>query len=141
MIGRIVLLGVCLGIAWPAAAQTARAVEEPLGRLFFTPSQRQDLDRRRQLNIQEAIVVNENRFTLNGQVSRSSGKSTTWVNGVPQHDAYQPADPANVQVRTGENEPRVPLKVGQTVDKVRDIVSDGLAGGEVKVERRAAPRR
>jgi len=69
------LLGVATGQA---------AAQENLGRLFFTEQQRQDLDRRRQANIQETAVVVESTVTVNGQVSRSSGRSTTWINGVPQ---------------------------------------------------------
>jgi len=54
------------------------AAQQNLGRLFFTEQQRQDLDRRRQANIQETAVVVESTVTVNGQVSRSSGRSTTW---------------------------------------------------------------
>jgi hypothetical protein len=137
----IVLLAGGPLFAAAAEAPLERREREGVGRLFFTPSQRQELDRRRQLNIQETVVaVNESRFTLNGQVTRSSGKSTTWVNGAPQHDTYRPADPATVPVRTGENEPSVPLKVGQTLDKAREVVTDGLAGGAIKVERRGPAR-
>jgi hypothetical protein len=125
--------------AGQAAAQSQAS--EGLGRVFFTPAQRQELDRRRQLNIQEAVVTNESRFTLNGQVTRSSGKTTTWVNGMPQHDAYKPGNAATVPILTGENDPSVSLKVGQTVDKVRGEVSDGLAGGQVKVQPRGAKPR
>jgi len=37
---------------------------------FFTPQQRQDLDRRRQANIQESAVTTNSSVTVNGQVSR-----------------------------------------------------------------------
>jgi hypothetical protein len=139
MMPRLFLLVAALPLI--AAAQAPGHNPDALGRLFFTPTQRQDLDRRRQLNIQEAVIVNESRFTLNGQVTRSTGKATTWLNGTPQHDAYRPGDPATVDVRPTENEPSVPLKVGQTFDKARDVVTDGLAGGEIKVERRPPRRR
>ena len=52
---------------------------EPLGRLFFTPQQRQDLDRRRQANIQESAATVNSTLTVNGQVSRSRGKNTVWI--------------------------------------------------------------
>lgn len=106
---------------------------EDLGRLFFTPQQRQDLDRRRAANIQEALVVQESTLTLQGQVSRSSGKTTTWINRVPQHDSHRSPDPAQVSIPTGEGQPQVKLKVGQTHDNVRGEVRDGLAGGRLKV--------
>lgn len=107
-----------------------------LGRLFFTPQQREDLDRRRQANIREAAVVVTEKLTVNGRVSRSSGKSTTWINGFPENDAYPSRDPGRVAVSAGEGQPTVPLKVGQTWDKVSGAVSDRLGGGQVEVETR-----
>ncbi len=81
---------------------TSAPAQEILGRLFFTEQQRQDLDRRRQANIQETAVVVESTVTVNGQVSRSSGRSTTWINGVPQESARKPLDPARVTLPGGE---------------------------------------
>jgi len=109
---------------------------EDLGRLFLTPQQRQDLDRRRAANIQEtAAVIQESTLTLQGQVSRSSGKTTTWVNRVPQHDTYSNSDPTRATIQTGEDGTKVELKVGQTFDRVRGETRNGLGGGRVKVER------
>jgi len=121
-------------LALAGLAPPAVAVEE-LGRLFLTPQQRLDLDRRRAANIQEAMVVQESTLTVEGRVSRSSGKSTTWVNRVPQHDSYTSADPAQVTISTGEGQPEVTLKVGQTHDNVRGEVRDGLGGGKVSVKK------
>ena len=123
----LVLLLSCL--AAPAAA-------EDLGRLFFTPQQRQDLDRRRAANAQEAAaIIQESTLTLQGQVSRSSGKTTTWLNGVPQQDAPSTADPARVPIRIGDDEPEITLKVGETRDLVRGETRDGLGGGKIEVLR------
>jgi molybdopterin-biosynthesis enzyme MoeA-like protein len=69
-------------IGAPHAAQPAE-----LGRLFLTPQQRIELDKRRQANAVEAETVVESTVTLNGQVTRSSGKTTVWLNGVPQYDS------------------------------------------------------
>ena len=117
------------------------AAAEDLGRLFFTPAQRQDLDRRRAANVQEtATVIRESTLTLQGQVSRSGGKTTTWINSVPQHDTYGSSDPARASIQTGENEPTVELKVGQTFDRVRSETRDGLGGGKIKVNPRTDGR-
>jgi hypothetical protein len=60
-----------------AIVPTASA-EETLGRLFFTPERRQALDRQRQLNIQDSKqVVEDPTLTINGMVTRSSGKRTS----------------------------------------------------------------
>jgi hypothetical protein len=116
-------------------AAPASASPSTLGRLFYTPGQRQDMDRRRQLNIQEVVVINEVTVTVNGQITRSSGRSTTWVNGVPQHDAYPSADPSVVAVAPGQGEAQVRLKVGQSLDRARRTVTDDLKGGSVSVDR------
>ena len=119
------LLIVAVGAPVPAAA------DENLGRLFFTPQQRQDLDRRRQANIQDSAVSADNRVTVNGQVSRSLGKTTVWINGVPQENTRKPRDPAQVTLPGGEGEASVTLKIGQTLDKVRGEVKDPVEGGTI----------
>jgi hypothetical protein len=124
------LLGVATGQA---------VAQENLGRLFFTEQQRQDLDRRRQANIREAAVVVESSVTVNGQVSRSSGRSTTWINGVPQESTRKPADPARVTLPGAEGAPSVNLKIGQTLDKVRGEIKDPVAGGIVTPSRKREP--
>lgn len=73
-----------------------------LGRLFLTPVQRQQLDRQR-LNptSQSAATEPETSQTFNGEVRRSDGRTTRWVNGeamtgplpkaqVPIGDTYHP---------------------------------------------------
>ena len=110
--------------ALAAACIPTTGTAEELGRLFFTPQQREDLDRRRATNAQEALVTRESSLTVNGHVSRSSGKTTTWINGVPQNDTHRSSDPS------------VTLKVGQTRDEARGETRDGLAGGKLKVERK-----
>jgi len=116
------------------------AAQENLGRLFFTEQQRQELDRRRQANIREAAVIVESSVTVNGQVSRSSsGRSTTWINGVPQESTRKPPDPARVTLPGGEGAPSVNLKIGQTLDKVRGEIKDPVAGGIVTPSRKREP--
>ena len=117
------LLLACCG---PAAAA------ESLGRLFFTPQQRQDLDRRRQANIQESAVTANSSLTVNGQVSRSRGKNTVWINGVPQENTRNPADPARVVLPAGQGESSsVNVKIGQTLDRVRGKVKDPIEDGKI----------
>jgi hypothetical protein len=118
-------------------APAAVAAEE-LGRLFFTPQQREDLDRRRATNRAEeetpqAPQIKEGPLTLNGHVQRSSGRTTTWINGVPQYDNPASRDPARVTVVPNEGEPGVNLKVGETYERTGGAVHDRLNGGEVKV--------
>ena len=110
---------------------------DDLGRLFFTPRERQALDQRRASNVVErdAPVV-ESLVTVNGQVTRSSGKTTTWINGIAHDDTYRSRDPARVAVPRGGA--RVPVKVGQTLDRSRGVVKDELEGGEIRIHGSAA---
>jgi hypothetical protein len=121
-------------------AGAAPASAEDLGRLFFTPQQRQELDRRREANVQESgTAAVESTMTINGHVARSSGRTTTWINGVPQYDSVHTRDPSRVTVGGTEGEPPVDLKIGQTLDKTRGEVKDGLGGGRIVIRRNRAP--
>jgi len=122
-----------VAVLFGPASEPAGAYEN-LGRLFFSAQQRQDLDRRRQANIQDSAVSAESLVTVNGQVSRSSGRTTTWINGVPQENARKPRDPARVTLPGGEREAPVSLKIGQTLDKVRGEIRDELGEGSIAVQ-------
>lgn len=113
----------------------ACANAQELGRLFLTPSQRLDLDRRRATNAQAATITIQDLITVNGQVSRSSGKSTTWINGAPQDDLARDRDPNRVSIKQGEDAPPISLKVGETMDRVKGETRDGLGGGQISVRR------
>lgn len=66
-----------------AASQAA-----PLGRLFFTPQERAFLDRERQkagMPSSDTGAPAES-IAFNGHITRSSGKSTVWINGKPLHE-------------------------------------------------------
>jgi hypothetical protein len=87
---------------------------EELGRLFFTPQQRMQLDHNylreeRPDNIDQALI-------LNGIVQKDGGKRTIWINGVPQQagssDEKKPESSA--VLLPGQNK-SVRLKVGQRV--------------------------
>jgi hypothetical protein len=121
-------------------AAPAAATAEELGRLFFTPQQRQDLDRRRATNRieEETPQIREGPLTLDGHVQRSSGKTATWINGVPQYDGPASRDPARLTVVPNEGEPGVSLRIGQIYERSSGAVRDGLEGGEVKVKKAPA---
>lgn len=95
------------------ACQTAAADE--LGRLFFTPEQRAELD---QEHAQHADSSTDYGYgtvlTVNGVVQRDGGARTVWINGVPQAAGKSdPKNPASVPVAVpGQSEP-VKVKVGQ----------------------------
>jgi hypothetical protein len=124
LLGALLLGAIPLGVIPNASAQD-------LGRIFFTPQQRQELDRRRNLNVTESEVVVESLVTVNGHVVRSGGKTTTWINGVPQYDTYRGRTPDRVGVESSDA--AVGVKVGQTLDRSKGEVRDTLPGGAIKV--------
>lgn len=73
-------------------SSSTRAQQDTLGRLFFTPQQRAALDRQREQN--RNFVPNatdsESSLTINGEVRRSSGRATRWINGEADWNAAQP---------------------------------------------------
>ena len=73
--------------------------------------------------------------------SRSSGRSTTWINGVPQDNARRPLDPARVTLPGGDGAPSVSLKIGQTLDKIRGQIRDPAADGTMATPPREGERK
>lgn len=137
----------------PAAALMAAALllsalpaaAEPLGRLFFTPERRIALERQRQLNTQEAQIVEGATLSVNGIVQRSSGRSTAWVNGAPLHDNasaggvrvdVDKSQPGRTTVVAGEEAP-ASLKVGETLNRATRETSSGIGSGRIEVKRSA----
>jgi hypothetical protein len=139
---------VSLALMLACVAAPAAAAAEELGRLFLTPQQRQDLDRRRATNRaeEEAPQIKEGPLTLEGHVQRSSGKTATWINGVPQYDSDAGHDPDRVMVVPNAGEPGVSLKVGQIYERMSGEVREDLNGGAISVGKspgktESAPRR
>ena len=135
---------VALALTLLCVAAPAPAAAYELGRLFFTPEQRQDLDRRRTSNRaeEEAPQIQEGPLTLDGHVERSSGKTTTWINGTPQYDDHHAGrNAARVTVVPNVGEPGVSLEVGQTYERGSGEVRGVLDGGEITVGKSPAKAR
>ena len=140
-LGALALIG---ALAAPVSAQDTEA---RLGRLFFTPEQRQTLDRQRQVGIDERAELSADpTLTINGVVTRSSGKRTVWINGVAHNENENPGDvvvttpghdPGQVVVHAADSPP-ASAGVGDTVHRHSGETADLLNGGSITV-RRAAP--
>lgn len=128
-----------------------QATAQELGRLFFTPEQRDALDARRRARLPDRpnVVVASPTTRIDGYVKRSEGKSTVWVDGEALPDGTQPEglrlrrgdDPSRVTVILGEDGRRIDLRVGQTVDRASGEVKDVIGDGEVRLGRRDTPGR
>lgn len=137
LIGVLGLLTLIAAFCPPAWA------EDTLGRLFFTPERRQALDRQRQFNIEEKQEAPEDpTLTINGVVTRSSGKRTVWVNGVAQNDEEKPSGvtvipnrktPGKVIVRSSESVVG-DAKVGETVNRSTGEATDLLGDGKIRLK-------
>ena len=138
-----VALGVWLLVLIPGSVIGG---EETIGRLFFTPERRQQLDQQRQTNsLDRQRIQVEPSLTIDGVVTRSSGKRTAWVNGSPHHEdemsnllrvTPQRQDPGRVRVETIDS-PAATVRVGETVNRNSGQSSDLLNGGRIRV--RAQP--
>jgi len=86
-----------------------------LGRLFYTPEERQQLDQqfaRRAAGKEESVV--QPFIVVNGIVQNSDGSRTAWINGKTQHNAPG-KNPNTVPVTIpGKNE-SIEVKVGQRI--------------------------
>jgi hypothetical protein len=130
----------CLSAALPAPT----AAQE-LGRLFFTPERRQALDwqrESRESNFAEhrgvAEAAEEPALTIDGVVTRSSGRRTVWINGVARDGEDVPvtlrrANPGRIVVRTPDGVD-AEAGVGDTVDRNTGETAGLLGDGQIRIK-------
>lgn len=129
-------LGLLLALmALPAASQE-------LGRLFFTPEQREQLDARRKARVPDkpaaAPVVASPTTRLDGYVKRSGGPSTVFINGEPVTEGSAEAPrigESRTAISVGEGGARRALKPGETLDRGTGEVRDVIGEGRIDVKR------
>lgn len=119
-----------------------QAAEEPIGRLFSTPEQRNNLDALREVKrnqpeqavetvvhatvIERKPIVLPDAINMQGYVKRTDGKKgTVWINGktVQEHSGNQdvqvgklPKNGNRIPIRIPANGKRLSLKAGQIYD-------------------------
>lgn len=114
---------------------------QELGRLFYTPEQRQALDQRRRARVPDrpnAPVVVSPTTRMDGYVHRSGGKSTVFVNGEPLPESAPEApriSGGRATVNVGETGARAGLKPGEVLDRGTGEVRDVVGEGEVRIRR------
>ena len=110
---------------------------QELGRLFFTPEQREALDARRRARVPDkpsaAPVAASPVTRVDGYVKRSGGPPTVWINGESMTDTVP--DGGRVPVTVGEGGARARLKPGESLDRGNGAVSDLIGDGEIRVQR------
>jgi len=89
------------------------AYPDQLGRLFFSPEQRKQMDYDF-ARLAKHESDNNRILTLNGIVQRNGGKRTAWINGKPQEvGPGNESAPESVRVTIPGQKKTVRLKVGQ----------------------------
>jgi hypothetical protein len=141
--------GARLACALCLAALSLPAAAQEFGRLFFTPERRQALDRQREANFSERREIAAAHpdlnptLTIDGVVTRGSGRRTIWINGVARDGDELPvaprrANPGRIVVRTPDGL-EAEAAVGDTVDRDTGETAGLLGDGRIRIE--AAPRR
>lgn len=137
------LMSALLALGILAGSGSAFA-EDELGRLFFTPEKRDLLNRQRTLNTLESQDVAEDpQIVVNGQVRRSSGKRTTWINGQAQNEtetrtgvvAYPSAGGHEHVIIESGDAPKTAVKVGETLNRGTQETRDPIGDGKITVKR------
>ncbi|MEO8163772.1 MAG: hypothetical protein ABI619_00115 [Betaproteobacteria bacterium] len=133
-----ILLLICSTLPWGATHSA-----QPLGRLFFTPTQRETLDAGKHLATANRKKLGGPRTaTLNGVVTRSDGESTVWVNGTKVvgngasgvNASVSDTDPAAARVKLRGTRQSIRLKVGQRFDRSTGKITEPYASRPVEAE-------
>lgn len=119
-------------LAFGLASQPAPAADPAVGRIFFTPEQRTQLD---MLRTQKALASQKSdepvpeTVTYSGIVRRSDGKATVWIN----NEALSEADLRNKQSIVGSigRDGQVTLQAPQTAVQLKVGQSATLFSGKV----------
>lgn len=132
---------------------------EPLGRLFYTPAQRTQLetaraqrDRRVPINTttesETATPQGPDVVTYSGVVRRSDGKSTVWINGKPVTERNAATNDVNVlgvrrdgavAVTVPQTDRSAALKVGQSLDVMSGTIEEPYARRLTAIKPREKP--
>jgi hypothetical protein len=127
-----------------AAAQAPKPAAEPLGRLFFTPAQRAQLDVARKQRARTALATETTEeastaaptpqtITYDGVVQRTDGKSTVWINSRPTHEKEAASGgvivgrvraDGGVSLQIPQSGRAVELKPGQSVELLSGTIEE-----------------
>lgn len=122
---------------------TTASASESLGRLFFTPDQRSQLDALRKQRAHrpaletavEAAPAPPEIVRYSGLVRRSDGRTTVWINDRPVHERNKDPDAPTARIdddgaaRIAITRQRdsIRLKVGQSADLTTGEISESYA--------------
>ena len=134
---------------FPGLARASQLIDRPAapqpGRLFFAPAKRQGLDQqRRTLQYQETVVEGDT-LSLNGVVTRSTGRWTMWINGTPVSErdgsatGVAPTRDGGGRLSAGGATSRpLVVSVGDSVERASGQRSSPLGEGRIRVHSRSS---
>lgn len=131
-------------LAWVACAPQAALATDGLGRLFFAPAQRAQLDAARAQRDRRGPLTADTEpvaplgpevVTYSGMVRRSDGKSTVWINGKPMTERTRDSDvnvlgvrrDGSVSVAVPQADRSASLRVGQSMDVTSGTIEEPYA--------------
>lgn len=140
----VLLAPTLLLVASPSPGQEANSADsQSFGRLFFTPERRVALERLRLSTVRETDSIEGATLSLDGVVARSSGKSTVWISGKPQHEGdaaltgirarVNRLSPGTASVSAGDALSQSSMKVGDSINLGTQERQGILGSGSVKV--------
>jgi hypothetical protein len=126
-----------------AAAQAPKPAAEPMGRLFFTPAQRAQLDVARKQRTRTSLATERaeedtaaptpQTITYDGVVRRSDGKSTVWINSRPVNEKESASGgvivgrvraDGGVSLQVPQSGRAVNLKPGQSIELLSGVIEE-----------------
>jgi hypothetical protein len=137
---RRAMIAVSLYALW--LTPTPASAAESIGRLFFTPAQRAQLDNARSQKNRATLASEQQEgapaaevITYGGMVRRSDGKSTVWINNRSLHDREATGGVAVGPVRSDgaltiqlpQSGRNVELKVGQSMEVLSGTIEEPYA--------------
>jgi hypothetical protein len=140
-----------------AAPSPCWAADEPLGRLFFSPAQRAQLEEARRRNIRAEELASQaasrpkaprsRHVTVNGLIMRNDGASMIWVNGKPVEsrtaDGLRVSPTASreaVVLRDAEKGRALRLKVGQRANLLTGAIEENYEARRAEAHAEEAAR-
>ena len=127
---------------------------EPLGRLFFTPEQRNQLDVARAQRSRATLTAEIEEqapapevVTYHGLVRRSDGKNTVWMNNRTINDGQttgrlpppRPRSDGSIVLELPQSERKIKLKVGQSVELLSGTIAEPYARSSITSTRAKTP--
>ena len=145
---RAAFISLCIAcVVLAEGAAPVAAADAPLGRLFFTPSQRGSLDIARKQRARTTLATEKTEevattapapqsITYDGSVRRSDGRSTVWINHRPVSDKESASGAVvvgkvrpdgSVSLQMPQSGRSVELKPGQSVELLSGAIEESYA--------------